>query len=491
MVTITKPEPADAENAEGKLSFSRAYSLALSPQIIYARSTLLQHLVSSRVYRQLEFLAVGSWWVYTHDTTSTGDAATGKLLRVPNGREDVFQDHQLDFKAKRALMKFLRFITEYEEQTEVWNDYRQQPFSQFLSEQFKIPATLQGPLLALALSQSNSSNTTTEYALPRIARHLRSIGIFGAGFGAVIPKWGGLAEISQVSCRACAVGGGVYVLGKGLTPDSNAETTSEGDVKLHLKYGEAVTAKWVVGGSTSSPDKDSCSRSVTIVASPLAPLFPPIAEEAPAPASAVVVFPSGSLSLDDSDDELPPVNIFIHSSDTGECPSGQSKSTSLLAILAVMMINLTNTYLHCLKHLKIISSDNLIQWHSFALVSISVCKIHMANIISGLLYASTSLSSEKGRVLLRRAVDALLASVEVSPTPGVLWSAQYRQNASSGSEILPANSKQVISFPPPSLDLAFDDTILDNVKAVWQKIVGEDGGEFLVFQDREQYDDEE
>ncbi|KAF3052239.1 Rab proteins geranylgeranyltransferase component A [Didymella keratinophila] len=414
-VAITKSEPADAEDAKGKLSFSRAYSLALSPQIIYARSTLLQHLVSSRVYRQLEFLAVGSWWVYTHDTASAGDAASRKLLKVPNGREDVFQDHQLDFKAKRALMKFLRFITEYEEQTEVWSSSRQQSFPQFLSEQFKIPSTLQGPLLALALSQSNSSNTTTEYALPRIARHLRSIGVFGAGFGAVIPKWGGLAEISQVSCRACAVGGGVYVLGKGLTPNTNAETTSEGHVKLHLKDGEVVTAK-----------------SMTVVASPLAPLFPPIAEEAPAPASAVVVFPSGSLSLDDSDDELPPVHIYVHSSDTGECPSGQS-----------------------------------------------------------ILYASTSVSSENGFVLLSKAVDALLASVDVSPAPDVLWSAQYQQHASSGAEILPADNERVLSFPSPSMDLAFDDTILDNVKVVWQNIVGEDGGDFLVFQDREQYDDDE
>ena len=41
------------------------------------------------------------------------------------------------------------------------------------------------------------------------------------------------------------------------------------------------------------------------------------------------------------------------------------------------------------------------------------------------------------------------------------------------------------------MDLAFDDAILDNVKEVWQKIVGENGGEFLVFQDREQYDDDE
>jgi hypothetical protein len=464
--------------------------LALSPQIIYARSTLLQHLVSSRVYRQLEFLAVGSWWVYRHDTASAGDAASKKLLKVPNGREDVFQDHQLDFKAKRTLMKFLRFITEYEEQTEVWDTCRQQPFPQFLSEQFKIPSTLQGPLLALALSQSISSNTTTEYALPRIARHLRSIGVFGAGFGAVIPKWGGLAEISQVSCRACAVGGGVYVLGKGLTPSANAEPTSEGDIKLHLKDGEVVTAKWVVGGSTSSADEDVHCRSMTVVASPLAPLFPPIAEEAPAPASAVVVFPSGSLSLDDSDDELPPVHIFVHSSDTGECPSSQSKFPTFLALPAVMMINYTNTYLHCLKHLKIISSDKLILWHPLTLVSTCVYKAHIANGASGILYASTSLSSDKGFVLLRKAVDALLASVDVSPAPEVLWSAQYQQHASSGSESLPADNKRFLSFPHPSMDLAFDDTILDNVKEVWQKIVGEDGGEFLVFQDREQYDDE-
>ena len=455
---------------------------------------MLQHLVSSRVYRQLEFLAVGSWWVYTHDNvgeTSEGDIMSKKLLKVPNGREDVFQNHQLDFKAKRALMKFLRFITEYEEQTEVWNDHRRQPFSEFLSEQFKIPATLQGPLQALALSPSSSSHTTTEYALPRIARHLRSIGVFGAGFGAVIPKWGGLAEISQVSCRACAVGGGAYVLGKGLTSNAEAAATPEGDVKLYLKDGEAVSAKWVVGGSSSTAYENSYCRSTTIVASPLVPLFPPIAEEAPAPASAVVVFPSGSLSLDDADEELPPVHIFVHSSDTGECPSGQSKFTTPLALIAVMMIIFTNTYLHCLKRLKIISSDNLIQWLHYLPVSTHNYKAQMANGASGILYASTSLSSEKGFELLKRAVDALLVAVEISPKPDVLWRVQYQQHASSGSETLPVGNEHVLSFPPPSMDLAFGDTILDDVKEIWQRIAGDEGGEFLVFQDRETYDDDE
>jgi hypothetical protein len=41
------------------------------------------------------------------------------------------------------------------------------------------------------------------------------------------------------------------------------------------------------------------------------------------------------------------------------------------------------------------------------------------------------------------------------------------------------------------MDLAFDDAVLDNVKSVWEKVTGQDGGEFLVFQDREMYMDDE
>jgi RAB protein geranylgeranyltransferase component A len=306
---------------------------------VYARSSLLGYLVSSRVYRQLEFLAVGSWWVYSRDTQSESSTASettptrGKLLKVPNGREDVFQDHQLDFKAKRSLMKFLRFIGDYEEQTHIWEDSRQQPFSVFLADQFKVPANLQAPLLALALPTTRSSQTTTEYALPRIARHLRSIGVFGPGFGAVIPKWGGLSEVSQVSCRACAVGGGVYVLGKGIasvpgrTPEAGDKAT-----KLRLKDGEEITARWIIGGSSSTAPETIYCRSITIVSSSLLHLFPPIADETPAPASAIVVFPSGSLTMDSEVEELPPVHVFVHSSDTGECPAGQCKFCSFVSV---------------------------------------------------------------------------------------------------------------------------------------------------------------
>ena len=100
------------------------------------------------------------------------------------------------------------------------------------------------------------------------------------------------------------------------------------------------------------------------------------------------------------------------------------------------------------------------------------------------------MSSEKCFGLLKKATDALLASVDVTPAPTKLWSVQYRQHASSGSEASLGGDEHILRLPPPPMDLAFDDVILDNVKEVWQKIVGDDGGEFLVFQDREVYDDE-
>lgn len=363
-ISVSKPEPTEPD-ATPSLSSSRAYSLELNPQIIYARSSLLQYLVSSKVYKQLEFLAVGSWWVYSNDPgsehTAEGSTQSSRLLKVPNGREDVFQDQVLDFKSKRALMKFLRFIAEYEEQREVWEEHRQQPFPAFLSEQFKVPVALQAPLLALTLSPFSSNQTTTEYALPRVARHLRSIGVFGAGFGSVIPKWGGMSEIVQVACRSCAVGGGVYVLGKGLATASEY-TASEAGAAEGFKLGphdhESWPPKWIVRESAGDLDKSPTHcKSISIVSSTLGPLFPPIAEDAPPPASAVVVFPSGSLSLavDSADNtELPPVHVLVHSADTGECPAGQSKHPFLNPLYSFTRLHddqNMNTYLHCLNNI--------------------------------------------------------------------------------------------------------------------------------------------
>jgi hypothetical protein len=102
------------------------------------------------------------------------------------------------------------------------------------------------------------------------------------------------------------------------------------------------------------------------------------------------------------------------------------------------------------------------------------------------------LSDKRGFALLSKAVDTLLASVVVSPSPSVLWRTQYQQRPTSGTEQLPADvGDNVVRFGPMSMDLAFDDVMFDRVKDVWQKIMGENAGDFLVFQDRESYDEDE
>lgn len=51
----------------------------------------------------------------------------------------------------------------------------------------------------------------------------------------------------------------------------------------------------------------------------------------------------------------------------------------------------------------------------------------------------------------------------------------------------------MISFPPPSLDLAFDDGVLGVVRSVWGKVMGEEVSdeEFMKFEERnEEVDDD-
>ena len=339
--------------------------------------------MSSKVYRQLEFLAVGSWWIYEHEVPrknvqnegtelSEATPSTGALKRIPGGREDVFADKSIDLRSTRSLMKFLKLATDIEAQGPILEVWGSKPFPEFLESHLGIPFRLQAPLLALTISPYPPAKTVTSYALSRIHRHLTSVGMFGPGFGSVIPKWGGLAEIAQVACRAGAVGGGVYVLDKGFDANENIdqpamrtdESLKGGDFRpstVRLEGEEDVKTDWIVGSMSSLPSQFKAdiiehatpvyvSRSIAVVSSPLSQLFPPPAEGAPPPAGAVVVFPTGSLELESehnetpkSSEDLPPVYLMIHSSDTGECPAGQCKSTYVFSFKKLPSM-MTKTY---------------------------------------------------------------------------------------------------------------------------------------------------
>ncbi|CAK3885350.1 related to rab geranylgeranyl transferase component A [Lecanosticta acicola] len=411
---------AQGEDGEAaQLSHARAYSVALAPQLIYSRSNLLPALVSSKTHGQLDFQAVGSWFV-VHKTSGQTE-----LTRVPGGREDIFQDGALDLKAKRSLMKFLRFVANFEEQQDTWREDSGKPFSAFLSEKFGLPLASHAPILALTLSSRPLADTTVESALPRIAGYLRGIGLFGPGFGALLPKWGGLAEIGQVACRAGAVGGAVYVLNKGI---ADVQHDDEFNLTLRLGGSEKVTSKWLAGtqqelpGASPTPESGSktslVSRSIAIVSSTLGSLFPLTSEGGVTPAGAVVL-------IEPSHDAEPPVHILAHSSESGECPAGQC-----------------------------------------------------------VLYASVAQAPESGFDRLDHAIKEFLSSTREEPKPAVLWCMKYQQRYAS-SPSTPQRTGPLLVLHNLSSDLALEDSVLEDVKAAWQQITNDDETTFMKFEARE------
>lgn len=108
---------------------------------------------------------------------------------------------------------------------------------------------------------------------------------------------------------------------------------------------------------------------------------------------------------------------------------------------------------------------------------------------SGIIYGSIALSGAEGHALLERAVDRLLQAE--GPQAIALWSMRYTQlgRLSNGGPLptIQSHSPHVYSFPPPSLDLAFEDETVDMIKQAWVKIVGDEVAhdEFMIFEDRE------
>ena len=116
----------------------------------------------------------------------------------------------------------------------------------------------------------------------------------------------------------------------------------------------------------------------------------------------------------------------------------------------------------------------------------------------GVIYGSFGLSGSRGYLLLEAAINRLLQSVSEANAK-VLWSLRYTQlgrtsTIPDGVQALKSSfpSDSVICFPPPSLDHAFDDQLLDMVKGAWKTVMGEDAidEEFMTFEDREGASDE-
>ncbi|KAG8628730.1 hypothetical protein KVT40_002595 [Elsinoe batatas] len=422
-----------------KLASPRAYSLSLSPCVLYTRSALLPALVSSKAHEQLEFLAVGSWFVYQQSAPSDSGSTFGQLIRVPNSREDIFSNPALTLRAKGALVKFLRFVAVYQEEQETWTDWNHKSFVDFLVKKFRITPEFHGPLLALSMSSEPDDQVTTEFALANIHRHLTSMGVFGAGFSAVLPKYGGLSEVVQVACRAAAVGGAVYVLNRSI--DSVSEGSDEKPGKqVVLQGGDELVTNHLIGTRDQLPQDWSkpdctkeetanvCTRTISIVGSTMDALFPRGSEGSPPPSAAVVVYPSGTIAQSRGQGfNQTPIHILVHSADTGECPRGQ-------------------------------------------------CVI----------YAMTSTSLDDASLLLEKAVQTLITSTQEAPHPCVLWTVKYEVVSPYGdpSPIRNEGDKNMQIFLEPPSGPVFDDEVVESVKQAWQIVTAGPEDSFMRFVDR-------
>jgi len=275
---------------------------------------------------------------------------------------------------------------------------------------------------------------------------MRSMGYFGAGFGAVIAKYGGNCEISQVACRAGAVGGGVYLLGQHLTSlspidypttDSSEPDDDRPQLEGTLSDGTKIKSRFVVGSlddlpqsrqtsSSQQSETDKTWRSINIVADPLSAVFPQTSDNGPVPAAAIVLVDTGEADLDQN-----PVYLQIHSEDTGECPHGQC-----------------------------------------------------------IIYASVRADGVASKNRLDNAVKDFLATI--GPAESLLRSTSYldsaaRDDSNHPEAALPELTPPTMIFPTMSHDIAFPDSVLGEVRQVWETVLGVDVAQstFLRFEERE------
>ncbi|KAI4754702.1 hypothetical protein E4T52_13178 [Aureobasidium sp. EXF-3400] len=492
------------KSAEGeqKLSPSQKYALALGPTLVYTRSGLLPILVSSKTNDQLEFMAVGGWFVFEKKDDSS------RVVRVPNGREDIFADPFLTLKMKGQLMKFLRFVAAYEDKPEIWQPHRDTPFADFLSQQFGLPAV--DTLMALCLSLEVPEKTTTEFALPRIARHLRSIGVFGPGFGAVIPKWGGLSEVAQVACRACAVGGGVYVLGRGISSIEPAQS-EEDDVEEIPREPEKPDVSQDIhnlitegeGFVDTNPDsldelesgikEQSLDDLLAAAGYSVAgveeekPIF--VAEDPVEKQGAAVSSEKKSLyTVQLSNGEKVSAQFIVGSSDdlpgsipyttigtkvAGAQPEAVSRSITIIS--------------SPMQHLFVTVAEGGVSPAGAVVVFPAGSLSSPAHPPVQIMVHSSDTSEcpkgqcQAGQELLAEAVKSLLAAQDGEAQ--ALWSLSYEHHAEVAVPSTETSSS-IFKFQEAPLDYVFDDTIIENVQAAWQKILPE-ADDFMVFGERD------
>ncbi|KAG2013448.1 rab escort protein [Coprinopsis cinerea AmutBmut pab1-1] len=225
------------------LPYSRQYSICLRPAILPALGPLISSLIGSGVAKYSGFRLLDSVSIYSPD---------GTVKSVPGSKEDIFNNKDISLIEKRRLMRFLTFAAgEFEEKPEL-QDKEEAPFIDFLKSTFTLSDSI-ASVIAYSLAHCSTPNEPTLQSLLRLRSYLRSIGRYGPS-PFLIGHYGGIGDISQGFCRAAAVSGGVYVLGRPVLASNFTTSTDKYPITFTLDdFPEPLHCKLVVSLDENSP----------------------------------------------------------------------------------------------------------------------------------------------------------------------------------------------------------------------------------------------
>ena len=153
---------------------------------------------------------------------------------------------------------------------------------------------------------------------------MNAFGRYGS-FPIIVPLHGGGGELSQAFCRAAAVKGATYILGREIRSVTTLQEV-EYSISVDFEVEETEELSTVRCNHIVLPttlDISECigiTRTVSVVGNVFESLFLP---ETLFKDAALIVIPPGILRPE----QCMPIQVIIHGGEIGECPVGQCSST--------------------------------------------------------------------------------------------------------------------------------------------------------------------
>ena len=441
---------------------SRSFGIDLSPKIMFAKSDLLSILVKSRVYQYLEFQSLSSFHTFENDS----------FEKLSNSKQEIFTNDSLPLMTKRNLMKFLKFVLNWEQQPEIWEPYKDRSLADLLVEKFK----LEGPqVLELIFSIGLCYNTDAKVpdSLQRIRRFLISFDVYGP-FPVLYSKYGGAGEISQGFCRSAAVAGATYKLNEKLV-SYNPETKLaifESGSKVKVEEKLVISPSQAPVHCYNMPEqKYEVHRLTCIVEKGCSEWFN--GNES----AAVIVFPPNSLKSGNKE----VVQAIIIGSGSGCCPAGTCiwylsttqqgprAELDLDAALEAMESSIIRE-----SSVKIPQDESLVQISENGYSTVNSFKL------------GQSFKEYVAREKIQFLFKLYYTQFTMIPPFNVVDPSLFTSKSMSSSKFIPnASDNGVIYTAMPSSEISYDE-VITAAKVIYEKIVGSDDDFFDIdFEDED------